>query len=156
MDSESLLQALRIIRRQCKNLKYIHVIAFDEQHLVNFNRPNTVVIMNTRERSHPGEHWLLFITIRKRGRLLIYFFDSFGELITFYNITLVLPIVYINTNKLQCLSSSVCGQFLVFIVYNFYCKLFTFKRILMLFKPKRCNYNDNLVKQFYNNLLLQF
>jgi len=156
MDSDSLLQALRIIRRQCKKLKYIHVIAFDEQHFVNFKRPNTVVIMNTRERSHPGEHWLLFITIQKHGRPFIHFFDSFGELTTFYNIQLALPVVYINQNKLQCISSSVCGQFLIFIVYNYYCKLFTFKRILMLFKPKRCTYNDNLVRKFYNNLLLQF
>jgi len=105
MDTRTLFNALRAIRKRCKRLKYIHVTAADECHLVNFTRDSTVIIMNTKERSHVGEHWLLFIKHKKHGFPLIYFFDSMGQSLKSYNILTEHSIKHINFQRLQCLST---------------------------------------------------
>jgi len=153
MDTQTLFNALRAIRKRCRRLKYIHVIAADERHLVNFTRDSTVIIMNTKERSHVGEHWLLFITHKKHGFPLIYFFDSMGQSLKSYNIRIEHSIKHINIQRLQCLSSSVCGHFLLFIVYNYFCKRTSFTALLSLFNSRSCRYNDSLVYRFFEQLI---
>lgn len=106
------------------------------------------IIVNMDKSTNPGSHWVA-IYIDKHG--VGEFFCSFGNPpINSHHFKFIkrnsLHWTF-NKTKLQCFSSTVCGQYCIFYLF---CKIrgFSLKHILSYFS-KECLKNDTLIKTFY-------
>lgn len=124
-----------------------------------------LLIVNTRESSHAGEHWVSFYINKKRR--LIEIFDSSGQVTAknnkYFSEYLTKNFngmrVKYNTQCIQHYFSNICGIYCI--VYAFYrAKHTSFEKFLHMFKTNDLHENDNKVikifKKHFNSCTTTF
>lgn len=156
MNSNTLFCALSYISKQSRipNIK-LYIIAKDELDLVDFTSGNNFIIcQNTAIRSHKGQHWLIFYCRKNKTKLNCLYFDSYGKPLSFYNIKFPILVNCRNFKSLQCLSSSYCGHYCVYFIFNLLIKKISFKTVLNHFSVN-CERNDQIVSRFFEKFFFK-
>ena len=107
---------------------YLGTFAADT--LPNKQQLNTksCLISNTRERMHPGEHWVAVFKPKYKKHVLEYF-DSYGFLPNNYLKKMMGKNFKYHTIGLQHPCTNVCGQYGIYFLYH-RCKDVSFKNII--------------------------
>ena len=108
--------------------------------------PSTIIV-NTREHTHPGQHWVAF----HFNREYCLYFDSFGFPILeddiFHTIKNFYPTVIYNQKCIQDITSQSCGKFCIAFVKSVF-SLESFDSFINSFNFNRLSLNDNIVLKY--------
>jgi hypothetical protein len=96
-----------------ETVNWLGVFARDELPDLNLRRRPFALILNTDPRNKPGQHWLA-IFAPKAGRVEL--FDSYGLPPNFYGLD-SFDLIY-NSTSFHSSSSSVCGHYCKFFLFN--------------------------------------
>ena len=125
---------------------YLGTFAFDELPIIN--KYPTCLIINTEPRSKSGEHWLAcYFDANKNS----YFFDSYGQRPSFYNIETFLKnnsiAIYYSNRKIQGILPY-CGFYCIFFLL-----LITRNQLKDFYKPfgKNVILNDHYIHKNMEN-----
>ncbi len=102
-------------------------------------------VANTDDSNAPGEHWLAFYYENANH---LEFVDSFAFPSDLYNINLTPTIS--NTRRIQSYTSTVCGQYCIYFLYQRSLAL-SFYHIILSFHSFDFNWNDHQVAHFVKN-----
>ena len=127
----------------------IYVKAADETNILSFDKFPFIVVQNTREKSHKGQHWTAWVIWNKMDGD---FFDSFGASPEKYS-HIVRPVKNIlerNENAVQGSTSYVCGEHCIYWSYHRINGM-SYKEIMSHYF-KIPWYNDRIVTRFVNRI----
>ena len=141
-----------LFKRFTSRVNYF-VIAKDQFHLVNFSKPNTIIICNTGEStSDKVNHWVALYFKRIGYCLYLNVFDSFGKPLSHYKISLPVKPVLVNSNRksIQDPNADSCGLYCIYFVYNMFLGK-GFNSIINNFSS-RVTVNEQKIKSFFSHV----
>ena len=127
----------------------IYVIATDETDVISYDKFPIIVVQNTREDTHTGQHWTAWIVWSKESAD---FFDSYGQGPEKYPL-MKWPAASVsqrNYNVVQGSTTYVCGEHCVYWSYN-RIRGVSYKAIMRSYL-KWTWYNDKMVTNFVNRI----
>jgi hypothetical protein len=113
----TLLYYLRLISRQSQIFR-VYVIAADDFHTINLAKLPVIVAIHSRKRKYVYGHWLGLYVYRLHGFTVVEYFDSFGYPLDKYKIKIPIRTIAVNTRRVQCDESLVCGYHVIWFLYN--------------------------------------
>jgi len=150
MNTSEIFGAMDSIFRHKKI--YYDVLPCDALKTLHVTNPVTCLVVNNREATHAGEHWLGLMIINKT----LYFFCSYGLGIENYSPYFKdfakrehLQVIQ-NKQVLQSINSNVCGQYCIFFLYQMISGCCPMSVYCMF--SKNVIKNDNMVKSFVKKL----
>lgn len=133
--------------------KSAHVVtlAKDYVHRILIDSQPTFGIANTGESLTSGEHWTVFYTyVSSNGVLQTEYFDSYGNLPSYYGIEYNYPVTKYNATVLQNDDTDFCGQLCLYFIY-LRLHRYPMSHALQGFTIDKSK-NENLALAFYNKI----
>jgi hypothetical protein len=127
----------------------IYVIAADETHKISYETFPFIVVQNTREYTHTGQHWTAWVIWSEDAGD---FFDSYGQDPRQYPKMMwpVKTILRRNDRTVQGLTTYLCGEHCIF--WSFHrINGMPYKKIMRMY-TKWPWYNDRMVTKFVNRI----
>lgn len=154
MDSITIKTCLRHLSRQSRTRPKVYVIAADEMSLVSYRSLPVVIVQNQDSSTEEGSHWILHWIEKPCPTQppTLTFFCSFGTPLSSYNVEK--PPFHLwaeNRVRVQNPKSSTCGMHCIYVAIRLMnCR--NFHSVMSDFSKTNTNYNDSLVRSFFQSL----
>lgn len=111
-------QIERLLHLVARGKACVIVCSKDQVNDISFSDDVTICAVCTVNQNESVGHWIAFLVIKNKNDYYTELFDSFGEKLSFYNISFPLKINKQSTRAAQGDQSDLCGSYVLFFAYS--------------------------------------